>query len=224
MLFLLSNDENRTVYHQRTYLFTAVFDFEFIFGVCLLKVILLNTDTFKSYFRGKSIDLVIVQKTAYSVNVVLKWCQNESSFNLIWKKCKKVSTVISKKVKDTPFTVKDLLSQRFKSSRRVQSLIHENSSRSEAQPPKSYHRIFYYYKSLGMVIEETSCRFEENSREKLIALSDVIFNPLSNESISSKDNSHHKVDEGILKCDKSIFASYKNCLEIWKEVGIWSCI
>lgn len=65
-----------------------------------------------------------------------------------------------------------------------------------------------------MVIEETSCRFEENSREKLIALSDVIFNPLSNESISSKDNSHHKVDEGILKCDKSIFASYKNCLEI----------
>lgn len=72
MLFLLSNDDNRTVYHQRTYLFTAVFDFEFIFGLYLLKVILLNTDTFKSYFRGKSIDLVIVQKTAYSVNVVLK--------------------------------------------------------------------------------------------------------------------------------------------------------
>ena len=48
-----------------------------------------------------------------------------------------------------------------------------------------------------MVIEEISCRFEENSQEILIALSDVMFNPLSNESRFSKDNSHHKVDEEI---------------------------
>ena len=53
-----------------------------------------------------------------------------------------------------------------------------------------------------MVIGEIICRFAENLQEVLIAHSDIIFNPLSNEGIFLKVNSNYKVDEEILKCEK----------------------
>ena len=60
-------------------LLISVCDFEFIFGLYLLKVIVLNTDTLSRYLQGKNIDVVIAQK-ANSVNVVLNVCRNEDSF------------------------------------------------------------------------------------------------------------------------------------------------
>ena len=70
MLFLRSNDKNPTVYLHSRSLLATVFDFEFIFELHLLKVILLNTDALRSYLQGKYIDVVIVRKTFHSIDFV----------------------------------------------------------------------------------------------------------------------------------------------------------
>ena len=68
MLLLISNDKNSTVYHQSRSLLTAICGFEFIFGLYLLKVILLNTDALIRYLQGKNLDLVITKKKLIQLN------------------------------------------------------------------------------------------------------------------------------------------------------------
>lgn len=70
---------------------TVVSDFEFIFGLYLLKLILFNTDTLSP---RNNIDAAIAQKTANPVNAVLKGCHNGGYSNLVWKKCKEMRAII----------------------------------------------------------------------------------------------------------------------------------
>ena len=68
MLLLISNDKNSTVYHQSRSLLTAICGFEFIFGLYLLKVILLTTDALIRYLQGKNLDQVITKKKLIQLN------------------------------------------------------------------------------------------------------------------------------------------------------------
>ena len=68
MLLLISNDKNSTVYHQSRSLLTAICGFEFIFGLYLLKVVLLNTDALIRYLQWKNLDQVITKKKLIQLN------------------------------------------------------------------------------------------------------------------------------------------------------------
>ena len=68
MFLLISNDKNSTVYHQSRSLLTAICGFKFIFGLYLLKVILLNTDALIRYLQGKNLDQVITKKKLIQLN------------------------------------------------------------------------------------------------------------------------------------------------------------
>ena len=68
MFLLISNDKNSTVYHQSRSLLTAICGFEFIFGLYLLKVVLLNTDALIRYLQWKNLDQVITKKKLIQLN------------------------------------------------------------------------------------------------------------------------------------------------------------
>ena len=73
----------------------SVLDFEFIFGLSILKIILPNTSKLNSFIQSYTID---VRKVRYNANLTiqtLESCRNEDNFELIWQK----TSIICDKIK-----------------------------------------------------------------------------------------------------------------------------
>lgn len=57
MLLKLAADRDAKTYSDSRSLLNAICDFEFVFGLVLLKVILSNTSNLSSYLQGKRVDV-----------------------------------------------------------------------------------------------------------------------------------------------------------------------
>ncbi len=57
-LILLANDKDPKTYTDSRSLLNAICDFEFVLGLCVLKVILSNTNALSSYLQGKNVDVI----------------------------------------------------------------------------------------------------------------------------------------------------------------------
>ena len=73
-LLMLSSDKDPKTYSDSRYLLTAICDLEFIFGLCVLKIILRNTSGLSRYLQGKTVDVISARRK----------CRNEESFNSVW--------------------------------------------------------------------------------------------------------------------------------------------
>ena len=63
-LLTLSSDKDPKTYSENRALLTAICDWEFIFGLCLLKVILSNTSSLSQYLQGKTVDVISARRNA----------------------------------------------------------------------------------------------------------------------------------------------------------------
>ena len=63
-LLTLSADKDPKTYSESRALLTAICDLEFIFGLCLLKVILSNTSSLCRYLQGKTVDVISARRNA----------------------------------------------------------------------------------------------------------------------------------------------------------------
>jgi hypothetical protein len=57
-LVTFANDKGKKTYTDSRALMNAICDFEFVFGVILLKIILLNTNSLSRYLQAKGIDVI----------------------------------------------------------------------------------------------------------------------------------------------------------------------
>jgi len=63
---------------------TAICDWEFIFGLCLLKVILSNTSSLCRYLQVKIVDVISARRNTNVAIQTLRQRRNEESFNSVW--------------------------------------------------------------------------------------------------------------------------------------------
>lgn len=83
-LLALSRDRDPKTYNDSNSLLYAMCDFQFVFGLMVLKAILSNNDALSRYLQGKKMNVVTARKTADAVIKTLSGCRNQESFDLMW--------------------------------------------------------------------------------------------------------------------------------------------
>lgn len=83
-LVTLSKDRDPKTYSESNSLLHSICDFEFIYGLMVLRLILSNTDNLSRYLQGEQMDVITAKKTADAVVKTLCNCRNEESFTLRW--------------------------------------------------------------------------------------------------------------------------------------------
>ncbi|CAH3181786.1 unnamed protein product, partial [Porites lobata] len=63
-LLVLSTDKDVKTYSESRSLLHAICDFQFILGLCVLKIILSNTSSLSAYLQGKTVDVVTARRNA----------------------------------------------------------------------------------------------------------------------------------------------------------------
>ena len=74
-------------------------DFEFIFGLSVLKIILPHTSHLSSFIQAVTIDVLKVKENADLTIETLESCRNSESFNSVWELFRKKSDIM-KNLKD----------------------------------------------------------------------------------------------------------------------------
>ena len=155
-LLIFANDKDKRTYTDSRALINAICNFDFVFGVTLLKVILLNTNSLSKYLQGKDIDVITAKRNADLTMKTLRNCRNEKCFELLWNRAKVMSDEIKSNIKESDFVFKEARAPRNKPSRRLQALIGEPASSNTAHviTPQTHHRINTFYRSLDKVLSE----------------------------------------------------------------------
>ena len=83
-LLTLSSGKDPKTYSERRALLTGICDWEFIFGLCLLKVILSNTSSLCRYLQVKTVDVISARRNTNVTIQTLRQRRNEESFNSVW--------------------------------------------------------------------------------------------------------------------------------------------
>ena len=89
-LILLANDKDPKTYTDSRSRLNAICDFVFVLGLCVLKVILSNTNALSSYLQGKNADVISARRNATLTIKTLKECCSDESYELIWKRADQI--------------------------------------------------------------------------------------------------------------------------------------
>ena len=106
-LLTLAEDTDTKIYKRSVDLLNNICDFHFIFGLCVLRFILTNTNALSIYLQGKDIDVYNARKTSSLTIEALKSCRIENFFFLLWKLAETISSKIRNCIDDTDFSIKE---------------------------------------------------------------------------------------------------------------------
>ena len=192
-LLILKDDQNVKTCTDSRNLLIGICDFDFIMGVCVLKIILSNTSSLSRYLQGKRIDVLKARNNAYLTIAALKGCRNERDFDLIWKQVEILSNKVKNWINDTEFSFKEA---------RVPRTV------TNTMTPESHHRVNTYFLSLDKVQGELKTRFSDNDQEILCSLGEIAMLENPSEKCFQTVTEFYKLDGDLLKAD---FAIFKNC-------------
>lgn len=210
-LLALSRDRDPKTYNDSNSLLYAMCDFQFVFGLVVLKVILSNTDALSRYLQGKKMDVVTARKTADAMIKTLSGCRNKETFDLMWSRADIVVQQIKKEIEGTEFTFKDAKVPRTKPSRRLQALVGEApevNDGTQRQTAEDHYRTTCYYTSIDKVVAEMRARFEGNDQDVLCALADVVFSSSPTNANIDFVSNFYGLDSELLRSEKQIFENY----------------
>ena len=177
-LVTLSKDRDPKTYNESYSLLHSICDFQFVYGLMVLKLMLSNTDNLSRYLQGEQMNVITANKTDDAVVKTLSNCRNEESFTQMWSHADVIAQKIRIGIVGTKFTFRDAKVPRTRPSRRLQDLTGETpaaANDSSQQTAKDYFRITVYYTTIDKVVSELQSRFEGNDQEVLCALGEIIF-------------------------------------------------
>ena len=210
-LLKLSDDKDSKTYSDARALLTAIADFEFVFGLSLLKVILSNTCSLSRFLQGKNVDVGTARRTANATITTLQSCREELHFENLWEITEKVSTKMEMWIQNTIFSFRKPAALRIKKpSRRLQALVGEHSGVPLTLTAKSHYRVSIFYLALDKVIAELESRFVGNDQDVLCGLGDLVMNSapsLNNFDLVAK---YYGLDKDILFAEHEIYKNYKS--------------
>ena len=208
-LLTLSSDKDPKTYSESRALLTAICDWEFIFGLCLLKVILSNTSSLSRYLQGKTVDVISARRNADMTIQTLRQCRNEESFNSVWQIASVMGLKIKKWLTNSQFELREARAPRQMPSRRLQALVGEHGQRQTQLTPESYHRINTYYASIDKVLSELDLRFRGNDQEILCALGNICNSETPDKESFSRIAKFYNIDGEILEAEQKMYASFR---------------
>ena len=94
-LLEMSQAKDSTTYSSARSLLRSLLDFDFVFGLVLLKLIFSNTSNLNSYVQGKDVDIYSLRQNSECAIYTLRQCCNDKSPNALWD----VAMVLSNKLK-----------------------------------------------------------------------------------------------------------------------------
>ena len=211
-LLILANDKDKKTYTDSRALVNAVCDFEFVFGLIVLKMILLNRNSLSKYLQGKEVDVITAKRNADLTMKTLRNCRNEKSYELLWNRAKIMSDEIKDNIKESDFIFKEARAPRSKPSRRLQALIGEPTSLNTAHTitPQTHHRINTFYRSLDKVLNEMQSRFDNNDQEILCALGDVVLNEHPSGKSFEMVAEFYNDDKELLEVEQNMYQNTVN--------------
>lgn len=126
-LLKLLVDKNAKTYADARCLLTSVCDFEFVFRLNVLKVILSSTSDLSRYLQGKSIDAISAKRVTDLTIQTLRTCRTDEAFEHVWALTDSMSERFKELIKDWPrFSFRDATAPRSRQvSRRLLSLAGE---------------------------------------------------------------------------------------------------
>ena len=172
----LTNEREAEVSSEAKVLLKAVLDFEFIFGLSVLKIILPHTSHLSSFVQAVTIDVLKVKENADLTIETLKSCRNSESFNSVWelsrKKCDIVKNIMDELEIEMDFQETKLPRQR--PLRRRVDISEVTADNHEFTDVKEFNRVTHYYPALDKIIFELKNRFSENDNKVLCSLGKII--------------------------------------------------
>ena len=172
-------------------------DFHFIFGLCVLKIILSNTNGLSKFLQSKEMDVYTAREQSFKTIEALKKCRNEDDFSLIWQMAELLSKEIENIIVNTDFSIKPARISR------------KQGLQEGSMTPESHHRIFTYYAALDKVELQLKTRLGSNDHEILFSLGDIILKDNPKEKSFSTVCSFYDLDEELLKADFRVFKIIK---------------
>ena len=164
-LVTLSKDRDPKTYNKSNSLLRSICDFEFVYGLMVLKLILSNTDNLSRYLQGEQMNVITAKTTADAVVKTLSNCRIEESFTQMWSHADVIAQKIRIGIEGTKCTFRDAKVPRTRPSRRLQGLTGETTAaanNSSQQTAKDHFRITVYYISIDKVVSELQSMFEGN--------------------------------------------------------------
>ena len=98
-LLILTKDKDTKMYMDSVAILNAICDFEFVFGLILLKVILSNTSSLSNYLQGKGVDVITAKRNADLTINTLRKCRNVKNFEFLWERAQIMSNEMKKDIK-----------------------------------------------------------------------------------------------------------------------------
>jgi len=210
-LLKLSTDKDSKTYSDARGLLAVIADFDFIFGLCLLKVILTNTSSLSRFLQGKNISVGTARRNANLTMETLSTCQNDHHFDSLWDLAVHVSEKVNKWIENTRFSFREAAAPRVKKpSHHLQAVVGECSAQPLMPTTKSHYRVNVFYTALDKVLAELRSRFSGNDQDVLCGLGDLVMK--ADPSVDSFDlvSSYYNLDKDLLIAEHELFNSYKS--------------
>ena len=99
-LMKLSEDKDANKYMEARSLLTAICNFEFLFGLCVLRITLMNTS---NNVQGKSIDIITTRNNANMTVQTLKKCRSDQHHQNLWDLVMNISDKVKCWVNESSF-------------------------------------------------------------------------------------------------------------------------
>ena len=163
-LLTLSSDKDPKTYSESRALLTAICDLEFVFGLCVLKVILSNTNSLCRYLQGKTVDVISARRNADLTIQTLRQCRSEESFKSVWQLASAMGLKMKNWLTNSQFELREARAPGQTPSRRLQALQGENAPRQTQLTPESHYRINTYYASINKVLHFVLQKFHSHSK------------------------------------------------------------
>ncbi len=207
-LLKLSSDKDPKTYRDSRSLLTSLCDMDFIFGLCVLRIILRNTNSLSQFLQGKEVDVLSARRISSTTIETLRRCRSEQNFDLVWQ----MATLMGLKMKswlgNSLFEVREATVPRHKTSRRLQALVGESPGDHIQVTPESHHRINTYYRSIDKILSELEVRFSGNDQQILYALGDVCQSETPKMESFTTVAEFYDMDEEILQVEQKMFTTF----------------
>ena len=207
-LLVLSTDKDVKTYSESRSLLHAICDFQFILGLCVLKIILSNTSSLSAYLQGKTVDVVTARRNANLTRKHYVVVEMKRVLSL-WKLCECVCNKVRSWINDTDFSFRDARVPRRQTSTRLQALVGENPSHNAQSKPEDFHRVNTYFTSLDKVLAEIEARFGGNDQDVLCALGDITLSDSPAIRSFNLVSSYYSLDRDLLQADQRLFCQFK---------------
>ena len=218
-LLKLYEDDDPKTSHEAKSLLVAVSDFEFLLGLCTLKVILLNTNSLNKYLQGKDIDVSSAFMSAKATMNVLQKCRSDEDFSLVWQQANVLAEEIKEVLENTDFEFKVAQLPRQKPSRRLQALTGEVlGDGDQVLDVQLYHKINTYFASLDFVVTEMGSRFNDKDQAILTSMGSLILEEKPDDNCFEVVSQHYGLEKDLLLVDFNLLQNFKTRLPCTNSV------